>query len=155
MPDDQEFDYLSTQAVADFLATENDPTLDGIIFNSTQSEEGDNIVLFHKASRVMSMDLPVGVKLSAHTMSFDSDGSYPDYCVREAAPILDEAEAAPAPSHWAMTLHHIREDEDVREGTLDVIPTSVEVHHVKRVKVECDPHKVERYRHDLGKYDTF
>ncbi|MNJ75273.1 hypothetical protein D3C77_723410 [compost metagenome] len=69
--------------------------------------------------------------------------------------MLDEAETAPAPSPWAMTLHHIREDEDVREETLDVIPTSVEVHHVKRVKVECDPHKVERYRHRVTKNDTF
>jgi hypothetical protein len=155
MPDDQEFDYLSTQAVADFLATENDPTLDGILFNSTQSEEGDNIVLFHKASRVKSMDLPAGVKLSANTMSCDSDGWYPDYCVWEEAPMLDEAEAAPAPSPWAMTFHQIREDEDVREETLDVIPTSVEVHHVKRVKVECDPHKVERHRHTVSKKDTF
>lgn len=155
MPDDQEFDYLSTQAVADFLATENDPTLDGILFNSTQSEEGDNIVLFHKASRVKSMDLPAGVKLSANTMSCDSDGWYPDYCVREDAPMLDEAETALAPNAWAMTFHHIREDEDVREDTLDVIPTSVEVHHVKRVKVECDPHKVERYRHRVSKNDTY
>jgi hypothetical protein len=54
-----------------------------------------------------------------------------------------------------MTFHHIREDEDMREETLDVIPTSVEVHHVKRVKVECDPHKVERHRHTVGKSDTF
>jgi hypothetical protein len=155
MPDDQEFDYLSTQAVADFLATENDPTLDGILFSSTQSEEGDNIVLFHKASRVKNMDLPAGVELSANTMSCDSDGWYPDYCVREDAPMLDGAETALAPKAWAMTFHHIREDEDVRADTLDVIPSSVEVHHVKRVKVECDPHKVGRYRRQVSKNDTF
>lgn len=155
MPDDQEFDYLSTQAVADFLATENDPTLDGIIFNSTQSEEGDNIVLFHKASRVKSMDLPAGVELSASTTSCDSDGWYPDYCVREEVPMLDESETALASSPWAMTFQHIPEDEDVREETLDVILTSVEVHHVKRVKVECDPHKVERYRYQVSTNDTF
>ena len=52
-------------------------------------------------------------------------------------------------------LSDIREDEDVSEETLDVIPSSVEVHHVKRVRVECDPHKVERYRHTLSKNDTF
>jgi len=33
MPDDEAFDYLATQAIADFLATENEPRLDGIIFN--------------------------------------------------------------------------------------------------------------------------
>lgn len=151
MPDDQEFDYLSTQAVADFLATENDPTLDGILFNSTQSEEGDNIVLFHKASRVKDMDLPVDVKLSANTMSCDSDGWYPDYCVREEVPMLEEPETAPTPSPWAMTFHHVREGEDVREETLAVVPSSVEVHRVKRVKVECEPHKVERHRHTVSK----
>lgn len=155
MPDDQEFDYLSTQAVADFLATENEPTLDGILFNSTQSEAGDNIVLFHKASRVKSMDLPTGVKLSANTMSCDGDGWYPDYCVQEEAPIQDEAETALTPSPWTMTFHHIREDEDVREETLEVIPTSVEVHHVKSVKMQCDPHKVERYRRQTRKNDKF
>lgn len=31
VPDDQAFDYLETQAIADFLATENEPGLNGII----------------------------------------------------------------------------------------------------------------------------
>lgn len=154
MPDDQEFDYLVTQAAADFLATENDPTLDGILFKSTQSEEGDNIVLFHKASRVKSMDLPAGVKLNAETVSWDSDGGYPDYNVWEQVPVPDEAEASLRPSPWAV-FHHVREDEDVREDTLDVIPTSVEVHHVKRVKVECDAHQVARHHHQMTKNDDF
>ncbi len=114
MPDDQEFDYLATQAAADFLATENEPTLDGILFKSTQSEEGDNIVLFHKASRVKSMDLPAGVKLSANTVSCDSDGWYPDYSVWEEVPAPEEAEASPRPEPWAVMFDHVREDEDVR-----------------------------------------
>lgn len=155
MPDDQEFDYLATQAAADFLATENEPTLDGILFKSTQSEEGDNIVLFHKASRVKSMDLPAGVKLSANTVSCDSDGWYPDYSVWEEVPAPEEAEASPRPEPWAVMFDHVREDEDVRVETLDVIPTSVEVHHVKRVKVECDAHRVERQRHQVRKSDAF
>jgi hypothetical protein len=40
MPDDESFDYLATQAIADFLATENDPPLDGIIFPSVQAANG-------------------------------------------------------------------------------------------------------------------
>lgn len=155
MPDDQEFDYLATQAVADFLATENKPMLDGILFKSTQSEEGDNIVLFHKASRVKSMDLPAGVKLSANTVSCDSDGWYPDYCVSEEIPSPEEAEGSPRSRPWDVMFNHVREDEDVRVETLDVIPSSVEVHHVKRVKVECDAHRVERHRHQVRKNDAF
>ncbi|UVM74016.1 RES family NAD+ phosphorylase [Pseudomonas alvandae] len=146
MPDDQEFDYLATQAVADFLATENLPMLDGILFKSTQSTDGDNIVLFHKASRVKSMDLPTGVKLNAETVSWDSDGGYPEYNVWEQVPVPDEAEDSPKLRPWAVTPPSVREDEDMREDTLDVIPTSVEVHHVKRVKVECDAHLVTRHR---------
>ncbi|MGO8405374.1 RES family NAD+ phosphorylase [Rhizobium ruizarguesonis] len=47
MPDDQEFDYLPTQAVADFLATETVTPLDGIIFPSVQVAGGkQNVVLF-------------------------------------------------------------------------------------------------------------
>jgi RES domain len=53
MPDDEAFDYLGTQATADFLATENDPPLDGIIFPSVQAaHRALNFVLFHKASSV-------------------------------------------------------------------------------------------------------
>jgi hypothetical protein len=155
MPDDQEFDYLATQAVADFLATENEPTLDGILFKSTQSEEGDNIVLFHKASRVKSMDLPAGIELHADTVSYDSDGGYPDYNVWEHILVLEEAESPPRQSPWGVAFHHVREDEDARADTLDVIPTSVEVHHVQKVKVECVGHRVERHRHQMRKGDTF
>lgn len=155
MPDDQEFDYLTTQAVADFLATENDPMLDGILFNSTQSEEGDNIVLFHKASLVKSMDLPAGVKLNAETVSWDSDGGYPDYNVWEKVPVLAEPEASRRPRPWAVPFHHVNENDDFRVETLEVIPTSVEVHHVKRVKVECDPYKVARHRRQMIDNDDF
>ena len=149
MPDDQELDYLSTQAVADFLATENDPILDGILFESTQSEEGYNLVLFHRASRVRSMDLPADVQLDATMMSCDSDGWHPDYYVREEVPIFEKAEAAQASSPWTTKFLDI--PEDVREETLDAISTSVEVHHVERVKVEAVRHKVARFRHQVRK----
>ncbi|MFK4535162.1 hypothetical protein ABIA00_003345 [Bradyrhizobium ottawaense] len=37
MPDDEHFEYLATQAVADFLATESSVPIDGIIFPSVQA----------------------------------------------------------------------------------------------------------------------
>jgi len=52
MPDDEAFEYLPTQAVADFLGTMNEPRLDGIVFPSAQTSEGRNVVLFHHAARV-------------------------------------------------------------------------------------------------------
>ena len=53
MPNDEPFEYLPTQAIADFLATRSTPELDGIIYPSVQAKEGtSNVVLFHKSSRV-------------------------------------------------------------------------------------------------------
>src|SRR5207248_10013811 len=36
MPNDEPFDYLPTQAIADFLATRREPELDGILYPSVQ-----------------------------------------------------------------------------------------------------------------------
>ena len=150
MPDDQEFEYLPTQAVADFLATENDPTLDGILFKSTQSDKGDNIVLFHKASRVKRMPLPAGVQLRANTKSWDDDRSYPDYRVSEEVPALTEAKPSLASRRWNRNQPDL---EDYRKETLEVVPTSVEVHYVTNVEVVCVRHKVERHRHQMSEED--
>ena len=51
MPDDEAFDYLATQAIADFLATENEPRLDGIIFQSAQSKEAATLSSSIRAAR--------------------------------------------------------------------------------------------------------
>lgn len=41
-----EFEYLPTQFIAEYLARRHSPTIDGIIFNSVQRESGENIVIF-------------------------------------------------------------------------------------------------------------
>ena len=86
MPDDEAFDYIATQAIADFLATENEPRFDGIIFNSVQSREGSNVVLFHKAARVEAMQLPNDTEIDVHTGYIAEDGWEADYTVSEIAP---------------------------------------------------------------------
>ena len=66
MPDDEPFEYIATQAVADFLATESTMQLEGIIFPSVQTAgHSVNFVLFHKAARVEELDLPKGTEVSA------------------------------------------------------------------------------------------
>ena len=51
MPSDETFDYLPTQAIAEYLATKVNPRIDGIIFSSSQTGgEGRNVVLFNHAS---------------------------------------------------------------------------------------------------------
>lgn len=156
MPDDQEFDYLATQAVADYLATENDPPLDGIIFESTQSDEGVNVVLFHSASRVAIMDLPEGTDIRASTVSHDEDGAYPDYSVWEEVPSSKE-ENSSEPDTWPLIgmLADAQVDHDARQETLDILPATVEVHHIKKVKIESDAYTVERHRYPKRKYTRF
>jgi hypothetical protein len=80
MPDDQVLDYIPTQAIADFFATEDSPPLDGIIYPSVQigtdasSIHGPlsgrfgayrcNVVLFQKAARVQSLDKDAKISVS-------------------------------------------------------------------------------------------
>ncbi len=144
MPDDQEFDYLPTQAVSDFLATENEPSLDGIIFRSTQAEKGENVVLFHKASRVKSIALPDGTSLIANTACCNEDGWYPDYSVIEEIPNPEDQATVPTPqAHYRINPNT---NEKPRPETLEVQPESLEVHHVNEVKVDCTVYYVDRSR---------
>jgi hypothetical protein len=152
MPDDEAFDYLATQAIADFLATENEPRLDGIIFGSAQSKEGRNVVLFHKAARVEEMAFPKGTEIEAHTGYGTEDGWEIDYGVSEAVPKtkapapLDEKDDRTdfipqfSPSYSA--------DEDYRAAALCVDPATVEVHHVGWVKVNSTRFTVARHRRE-------
>nr|WP_283247466.1 RES family NAD+ phosphorylase [Pseudomonas aeruginosa] len=148
MPDDQDFDYLATQAVADFLATENTPALDGIIFESTQSGGGSNVVLFHKASRVKELELPKGTSLRASTSDEDEDGPYVEYRVVELIPPEGEIQAETAEDDdWSMDdFSQPPRHRDPRPLTLQVNEESVQVHHVKRVAVECEAYPVDRTR---------
>lgn len=148
MPDDEALDYLATQAIADFLATDNTPELDGIIFKSVQSENGCNVALFHKAARVALMDLPSGTVVEVDTHYDTDEGPEVDYRVTEETPPAepsgkddDEWPLAPLLSAPAISF-----DDDLRDNALRVDPESVEVHHVEWVVYECTPHKVTRRR---------
>jgi len=87
MPDDEVVDYLSTQAVADFLASNFVTPLDGIIYPSAQAA-GDalNIVLFHKAARVQAINLPRGTEVSASLGHMEEDGWETEYQIIEETP---------------------------------------------------------------------
>lgn len=152
MPDDEAFDYLATQAVADFLATENEPQLDGIIFGSAQAKTGRNVVLFHKAARVEAMQIPDGTEIEAYSGYSTEDGWEIDYRVSEAVPKANAP--TPADHHSDLMifdpqLHSTyRRDTDTREVALRVDASAVEVHHVQWVKVNSTAFAVSRYRHE-------
>jgi hypothetical protein len=87
MPDDEPFEYLATQAIADFLATESSLPVDGILFPSVQVAGNVlNVVLFHKSARVEAMDIPKGTEITARTGQLGEDGWEHDYSVIEEVP---------------------------------------------------------------------
>lgn len=82
MPDDEAIEYLPTQVIADYLASMDAPSIDGIIYPSAQANSGQiNIVLFHKAARVQPSDLPKEAKVRVSLESYSEDGSEPDYTI--------------------------------------------------------------------------
>lgn len=152
MPDDEGLDYLPTQAVADFLATANEPRLDGTIFPSAQVEEGYNVVLFHESARVAEEAIPEGTEIVASTGDNSEDGWEVDYSVTEAVPSPEASNANGKDEGLLGTILHysrpLDPDDDFRQETLRLVVASVEVHHVTWVKVSTEPHSVRRYRHE-------
>ncbi|OON62469.1 hypothetical protein B0920_03140 [Massilia sp. KIM] len=147
MPGDEALDYLATQATADFLATENKPLLDGIIFPSVQAREGRNIVLFHKSARVEPLDTPEGTSISTSVGHSTEEGWETGYTVYEEvqeAQGSNHKDVAEAQVRGAQTLYP---DELFLTDPLRVDPSSVVVHHVQWVNYHCEPHAVDRHRY--------
>ena len=156
MPDDEPFEYLATQAIADFLATQASVPIDGIVFPSVQATGAVlNVVLFHKAARVEAIDIPEGTEISASTGRWTEGGWEQDYEVLEQVPpsrkevgkneqgpawldLATAAEAAPLDPR----------DADWRDASLRVMSESIEVHRVKGVEFATDPFTVKRHRRE-------
>lgn len=161
MPDDEHFEYLATQAIADFLATESSVRIDGIIFPSVQAAgHALNVVLFHKAARVEALALPKGAVIKARTGHMEEDGWEQDYEVIEEVPGAREEQAEnkePTPG-WpdfdalATTLWEPY-DPDRRNASLQLVLDSVTVHHVQRVDFETEEFIVTRQRREKQKFD--
>jgi hypothetical protein len=151
---DGPFEYLATQAIADFLATEASVPIDGIIFPSVQTA-GDvfNVVLFHKAARVEAMNVPEGTQISASTGRWTEDGWVEDYEVFEKVLPLHNEKNEQEPE-WpdlaaiaeAMPLDP--RDADWRDASLRIMSESIEVHRVKRVEFATDEFTVKRHRRE-------
>lgn len=151
MPDDQDLEYLPTQAIADYLATEGQASLDGIMFPSVQTGiTGSNVVLFHKASRSRILEIPKATNIDARTCLFGPEGMEPDYYVIEETPRgqeecgtnkNDPLEFPETFGDWEHDLDH-----DQREETLEIDLESVCVHEVNAVEVRTSKHVVSRHR---------
>jgi hypothetical protein len=143
MPDDELFEYLPTQAIADFLATEATPPLDGIIFPSVQvAGDALNIALFHKAARVEEIELPRGTEVSARVGQMYEEGWEREYTVIEEVPRKgDDSE-----KKVSTKFQHFPVDFDRRPVTLKIDLDSLRVHVVEAVSFKTAEHKVRRHR---------
>jgi hypothetical protein len=148
MPSDEAFDYLATQAIADYLASE--VQLDGIIYPSVQSHEGKrNVVLFHKAARVESLQLPKDTDLTARLSESTDEGYEVDYSVWEEVPPEKASGAEPDVQnlpHLPSFAERLPEDDDTRETTLRLDTKEIKVHHVQAVSFTSEIYSVSRHR---------
>lgn len=153
MPDDEALDYLPTQAVADFLATEAEVPLDGILYPSVQAAGNAlNCVLFHKAALVEHMSIPDGAEIRAHRGGWGEDGWEFDYSVTEEVPPQPEPKGDSA-GDWPTIDAFIgaaseHADHDDRQPTLRLAPDTVTAHIVQRVQVDTEHHSVYRHRRE-------
>ncbi len=153
MPDDQEMEYLTTQAIADYLSTEGEVPLDGILFPSVQvGGKGLNVVLFHKVSRGKNLEIPEHTEIKARTYSMYEDGPEPDYSVTEEVspgPVKEEDVSGEESDMFLEPIAWDLEDAfdtDTREITLRIDANSVKVHEVTAVQIETSSHRVIRHR---------
>jgi RES domain-containing protein len=150
MPDDEAIDYLPTQAVADYLATANEPRLDGIVFPSAQVEQGSNVVLFNHAARVEEQAFPKGTEIKASTGHNGEDGWETDYYVREMVPppeneLVDLRDDGVQGGFLRYTPPP-EDDGDYRDAVLRIVPDTVKIHHVNWVRVDTTAFDVARHR---------
>lgn len=152
MPDDESFDYLPTQAIADFLATENDPPIDGIISRSSQSKSGRNVVLFQKAARVETIDVLDDMQFDVNTGYTTEEGFEPSYVVFEHVPPQTPTASA-ITDHDNVGLFSFSDrlydtDCDIRESTLRIDLGSMQIHQVDWVKYNHTTYQVNRHRYE-------
>jgi hypothetical protein len=149
MPDDEPFDYLVTQAIADYLATEM--SLDGMIYPSAQKElPNANVVLFRHAARVEAIEIPADTRLDVQLEMHTEDGPEIDYWVREEVPpvlpVPPPVERGPIQIPPALLRSFLSDEIDDRLPTLKMDLVSLEVHHVSGATFVTHPYPVKRHR---------
>lgn len=152
MPDDEPLDYLPTQAIADYLATKIDPPLDGILYPSVQhGGSAVNIVLFHKSSRVAPISLPEGTDITVSTGMHSEEGWEEHYWIWESVPPTDTdatTDKDDSSKFADIFMSALPYDQDLREPTLGLDLSSLQIHHVYAAKYATNVHTVERHRRE-------
>ncbi|NNE35107.1 MAG: RES family NAD+ phosphorylase [Rhodothermales bacterium] len=140
-PHEESAEYLPTQVVAEYLHDRPNPRLDGMLFPSSQ-QGGQNLVLFHRAAKVESDDLPRNTRFwiswgYGPPDDFTEDIEVhedvpPEPAIPEGARVIDLDFGLPRDF---LALPGAREPEaDEREASLRLDRESVQVHGVQQVR---------------------
>ena len=159
MPQDEAFEYLPSQAVAEYLANKLDPRLDGIIFRSSQTGCGRNVVLFNHACGVEPDDLPEGteVKVDIHYNKYDEDDDESDDGYISVSEIVPSTHSTPPRNDdtalWDAPLFSLIWDDNegeelptYSEPTLRIDMKSIFVLDIKSVRYDYHSREVFRHR---------
>jgi hypothetical protein len=138
LPDDELSEYLVTQAIADFLATEL--KLDGVIYRSAQAKGGTNVALFHHAAQVAPHVLSEGTTVTAYTSDSDEDGTHRSFIVYEEVP----APSPPKPKQYPISMEWNVQEGTTPEPVLNLDLQSIVVCEIKAVEYSWDQHQVAR-----------
>ena len=140
MPDDEHFSYLPTQVIADYLANSRF-RLDGIVYPSVQGKESQrNTVLFHEAAKVKEFSVVPGTEISVNaSLDPDQDTSYWVFVS------ADDVAAKKDVKSKKLRIPARLDEQDYRDDTLEVLPDSVQVHHIRGVEFACEEFEVHRH----------
>lgn len=149
MPDDELFDYLPTQVIADFLGSEL--KFDGIIFPSAQSKKGLNIALFNHASRVKEIKYPENSRIEVRLTDWEDDFEIESYSVNIFKPKKLDSEKYDGSHIWNFSEHEgFLENPNFREMSLKLDVKSIIVKHILSVKINSNSFSV--HHSEVEKY---
>ena len=143
LPDAEIFEYLPTQVIAEYLASQVKPELDGILYPSAQTKNGkNNVVLFHESSLVEQLTTSDDNATFVETEIQTADGPEPEYWVFQRTAPKEEATGVTAP--FAAETSQKGSLGDGRIATLRIDLSSVEVHHIESVVYKHLDYQVHR-----------
>ena len=166
MPRDEEFEYLPTQVVSEYLAARVEPRLDGIVFHSSQTAgEGRNLVLFNHACGVEPYELPKGTEIDIHMGWVSEDDCDDSITIFET--VLDkpseqkQQDEPPEPFGFSNigSIDIPEDDPDSNamhdDSTLRLDLDSVSVQEIKSVSYTTSIRSVSRHRSTKGEDQPF
>lgn len=145
MPEEETFEYLPTQIVAEYLAEKVKPRLDGIIFGSSQAQNQEqNIILFHNSCAAEPYILPTGTAVSVN-YGWSTEDDYDD-----SISVFEESSQNTSQNKQSEHINEIEDHEDFINGrdiTLRLnVNEDVCVWVIKRATYQGSKRYVSRYR---------